>query len=306
MADTSTNENADMFETPGQILRDAREKLELSTQDIAKRVHLDIKIIESIEKDSQEGMPTATYVRGYLRSYAKIVGADADKIINLYDSDSPQAPPEILPEVKPPSQVSSSDKPVKAFTYLITLGLVLLLLIWYQSNFVVDTPKNDEALINNTETTINGVDIDYKIINHSDDWQSPDYAPEESTDETATLLSITDNITGLQPYNADATSEVATTETNGDDLSTSTIGDGPDTIVMKLTLDSWIEIVDVNNNRLFHDLAAAGSQHDIKGTAPFSVLLGLSKGVSIEFNGKPFDIESYSKNGVARFTLPAQ
>jgi len=138
MTETSTNKiNADLFDTAGQILRSEREKLDLSAQEIAKQIHLDVKIIESIENDSHEGMPTATYIRGYLRSYAKIVGADADKIIKLYNSDSPPPPPEILPEVKPPTQVSSSDKPVKAFTYLITLGLVLLLLIWYQSNFVV-------------------------------------------------------------------------------------------------------------------------------------------------------------------------
>lgn len=160
-----------MFETPGQILRAQREELKLSQEEIAAQIHLDVKIIEAIENDSQEGLPSAIYVRGYLRSYAKTVGTDADKIIELYNADSPPPPPEILPEVKPPTQVSSNDKPVKAFTYLITLGLVLLLLIWYQSNFVVDSNKSEAVL--NTATHINGVDITYPVISHSDSWQSP-------------------------------------------------------------------------------------------------------------------------------------
>ncbi len=291
-----------MFETPGQILRLHREKLKLTPQDIAKRIHLDIKIIEAIEDDSSEGMPTAIYVRGYLRSYAKIVDADADKIIELYNSDSPPPPPEILPEVKPPSQVSSNDKPVKAFTYLITLGLVLLLLIWYQSNFIVEPKLNIEK--ENTPTTINGVDVTYKIIHHPDSWQSPKNNPEEINEETITPESaIQDSSTEVDGLNEE-NSETTPLEITDNNLSSPVLGEGSDSIEIVLTSDSWIEIVDAMNNKLFHDLATAGEEFTIKGTAPFNVTLGFSKGVTLKFNGTPFDIESHSKSGVARFTLP--
>jgi cytoskeleton protein RodZ len=305
MTDTSTNNNnSDMFETPGQVLRLQREELKLSIEEIAKRIHLDVRVIESIENDSQEGMPSAIYIRGYLRSYAKIVGADADKIIKLYNADSPPPPPEILPEVKPPSQVSSNDKPVKAFTYLITLGLVLLLLIWYQSNFVVNTQTNNGQL--NTETSINGVDITYKIINHPDSWQVSNVNSEEAgdTEPTTSLLSITNDISELQIYSEEQTIEATPAEISDDNSSSSITGHGPDTIDMILTSDSWIEISDKNNNRLFHDLALAGKKYSVNGTAPLTVLLGFSKGVTLKFNGKPFDVEPYSKAGVAHFTLP--
>jgi cytochrome c5 len=75
---------------------------------------------------------------------------------------------------------------------------------------------------------------------------------------------------------------------------------------MQLTSDSWVEIQDANNKRLFHDLARAGRQYSINGTAPITVLLGFSDGVTIKFNGKPFDIEPYTEDGVARFTLVKQ
>lgn len=295
-----------MFETPGQILRVHREKLKLSAQDIAKRIHLDIKIIEAIENDSSEGMPTAIYVRGYLRSYAKIVDADADKIIELYNADSPAPPPEILPEVKPPSQVSSNDKPVKAFTYLITLGLVLLLLIWYQSNFIVE-PKINNAP-ENTPTNINGVDVTYKVINHPDSWQSPKNTIEEAISETVvetvtTEPQIEEGSTELEDFD-EQKSEATPIEITDNNLSSPFVGQGPDTIEMTLTSDSWIEVVDSMNNKLFHDLAVSGEEYNLKGTAPFNITLGFSRGVKLSFNGKPFDIESHSKNGVARFTLP--
>lgn len=289
-----------MFETPGQLLRLQREKLELSAQEIAKRIHLDIKIIEALENDRSEDMPSAIYVRGYLRSYAKIVGADADKIIELYNADSPPPMPEILPEVKTPTQVSSNDKPVKAFTYLITLGLVLLLLIWYQSNFVVDT-KNGSM---NTKTSINGVDITYTIVEHPDSWESPKPELRKEPEKPITPESTEQGeLLKLQAFNEEQTIDISTTEVSNDNPALSA-GSGPDVIELKLTSDSWVEIYDKNNNRLFHNLAQAGKQYNVKGTAPFNVLLGFSKGVNLNFNGKPFDIETHSKNGIARFTLP--
>ena len=309
MTETSTDKNSvDLFDTPGKILCSRREKLDLTLQEIAKRLHLDVKIIESIENDSHEGMPAATYVRGYLRSYAKIVGADADNIIQLYNSDSPQPPPEILPEVKPPTQVSSRDKPVMAFTYLITLGLVLLLLIWYQSNFVVNTSTNDERVVNNTATSINGVDITYDVITHPDSWHFPEYIPEVDIEiePAAPIPANQDNVPELQSDNGEQPIEIMLIDDIDKKSSPSTTGYGSDTIDLKLTRDSWVEIYDTNNKMLFRDLALGGEHHSINGTAPFNVLLGFSLGITVEFNGKTFDPSPYSNNGIARFTLPEQ
>ena len=84
------------------------------------------------------------------------------------------------------------------------------------------------------------------------------------------------------------------------------MGSGQDTILFRLTSDSWIEVNDANDEKLFHDLALKGEVHRISGLAPFKVLLGFSQGVEVKFNGKPFDQSPYSNNGIARFTLPAQ
>ena len=302
MSKTSNHNNAELFDTPGLMLRTQREKQGLSAQEIAKRTHLDIKIVESIEQDSYEGLPAATYVRGYLRSYAKIVGVDPDHIITLYNSDSPKPPPEILPEVKQPSQVSSSDKPVKAFTYLITLGLVLLLLIWYQSNFVVDVSTTNEPENYNSKTSINGVDITYDIINHPSSWQSPKNNPDL---ESASLKSVNHNDTlELQSDNGEQRLGIMPIEGIDNITPSSVTGSGPDTIDLEVKRDSWIDIRDADDKRLFHDLAIGGKNYSIHGTAPFKVLFGFSPGVTIKFNGKVFNHSRYSNNGIARFKLP--
>jgi cytoskeleton protein RodZ len=78
---------------------------------------------------------------------------------------------------------------------------------------------------------------------------------------------------------------------------------GPDLIVLKLTADSWIEIIDAKNTKVFFDLGRPGDVFNVRGTAPFDVLLGFAQAVSVEFNGKPFNAAPYSRAGVARFTL---
>ncbi len=260
-------------------------------------------MIESIEQDSDEGMPAATYVRGYLRSYAKIVGADADHVVELYNSDSPQSPPEILPEVKPPTQVSSNDKPVKAFTYLITLGLVLLLLIWYQSNYVIDVTSVNEPENYNTETRINGVDITYDIVHQSSSWQSPKSTPEKKpVAETSVEAANQPDSLELQSDNGEQTLGIITID--GIEKKVSTSGTGPDKIELTLSRDSWIEIYDANDVKLFNDLAPGGEQYSINGTAPFQVLFGFSPGVTIKYNGELFDHSRYSSKSIAKFKLP--
>lgn len=307
MTDISSSNNQDMFETPGQLLRLHREKMGLSAQDVAKRVHLDIKIIESIEEDRSEDLPSSIYVRGYLRSYAKTVNADADKIIELYNNDTPPALPEILPEVKHPTQVSSNDKPVKAFTYLLTLGLVMLLLIWYQSNFVVDiNTNNPESNSSNSKSTINGVDINYDIVVHDNSsWRSPEITVEEpETSNEIPEKNKEQDLLKLQTFNEEQTIEISKIENIVPESVDQTIGSGEDTIILELSSDSWIEIKDKDNNKVFFDLAVAGKTYTLKGNAPFNVLFGFSKGIKLTFNGKNIDFSSHSKNGVARFSLP--
>jgi cytoskeleton protein RodZ len=78
---------------------------------------------------------------------------------------------------------------------------------------------------------------------------------------------------------------------------------GPDTLVLTVTADSWIEIFDTNSQRVYFDLGRRGDRLTLYGTAPFEILLGFAQGVSIEFNGDPIEQAPFTRSGVARFTL---
>ena len=294
MTDNTNTENfgEKAGSSPGQLLRMHREKLGLTTEEIAKRIRLDIKIIEAVEKNEHDTLPAAIYVRGYLRSYAGVVGADAEQLIKLYNADSQPSAPDILPEVKPPTQASSSDKPVKAFTYLVSLGLVLLMLIWYQSNFVVE--HSGDRNVTPTPTEINGVDTTFDVVIHPPGWRIQNGNQDEAVGDNLEVPLPEEQLINNNP-------EV---NVNASPTASETIA--PDIIKLKISLDSWVEIYDSNAARLFHDLARQGEEYVITGKAPFNVQLGFAEGVTVEFNGNQFDHSSYAKNRVARFTLPAE
>jgi len=159
----------DQFENSnnlGALLTRAREKLSLSQKDIASRLNLKEEYIVALDANDFDELPAPTYVRGYIRSYARALNLNADSLINLYEGIA-EAPPEILPDVKPTVQASSRDKPVKAVTYLVTLTLVILIIAWWQGQHIVST----DFFAINTKTSSGGnypggFTYTFDVVNH--------------------------------------------------------------------------------------------------------------------------------------------
>ena len=279
----------------GDQLRHLREQKNLSVQDIASRLNLEARIIEAIEDNNFELLPTATYTRGYLRSYAKILGVDSDAIVTSYNSKAPE-PPEIIPEVKHVTQTSSSDKPIMAFTYLITLTLVILLVAWLYSNYVVDKESiGNVDTSEEVEDVVYGLTYEIPVIEHS---QLPYYSAVEASGEETDITSDTESGAAhgsefIADENSDEKYPKFVTNDN----------DGPDSLVLRISTDSWIEVFDSLENRVFVNLGREGQVLTLRGTAPFTILLGFAEGVSVEFNGEHFDSAPYTKGSIARFSL---
>ncbi len=66
--------------TTGGMLREARERLGLSVDRVAQDMRLSRSQIEALEANDYQPFHGDTYVRGYLRGYARLVGLDADSV----------------------------------------------------------------------------------------------------------------------------------------------------------------------------------------------------------------------------------
>lgn len=85
--------------TPGRLLAAARSARPFSQEDIAKQMRLSVQAIQDIEDDNYERFAAPTFVRGHLRTYAKLVGVSESHVLEALDA-SKLMPSE--PAFKPP------------------------------------------------------------------------------------------------------------------------------------------------------------------------------------------------------------
>lgn len=70
---------------PGEQLRRHRELSGLTPADVGIRLRLRTCVIEALENDDYKQIPKLVFARGYLRSYAKILGLSANDIVQKFD-----------------------------------------------------------------------------------------------------------------------------------------------------------------------------------------------------------------------------
>lgn len=110
----------------GTMLKSERERLGLSREQITEKTRMRIQVVEAIENEAWEALPPPVYVRGFLRSYAKILGLSQEAVIDLYAKCVPPAPVQI------PHPDSSRNRRKKAWPVLLILAvLVAVCGMWY-------------------------------------------------------------------------------------------------------------------------------------------------------------------------------
>ena len=92
-----------MFEI-GNSLREARERQGLEYPQIELATKIRAKYIRALEDEHFEVLPTGTYIKGFLRSYAEFLGLDGQLYVDEYNSrnlvDSFEDMPQRRPRVR--------------------------------------------------------------------------------------------------------------------------------------------------------------------------------------------------------------
>jgi cytoskeleton protein RodZ len=73
----------------GSFLREQRERMNLSHDQIVQKIRLRRTLIEALENEAWERLPPPVFVRGFLKSYARILGLDEKEVMDLYRRAAP-------------------------------------------------------------------------------------------------------------------------------------------------------------------------------------------------------------------------
>ncbi|MBJ00725.1 MAG: hypothetical protein CME67_05785 [Halobacteriovoraceae bacterium] len=101
--------------TIGKLLKETRTKNNIPLEDVANKTKININILRALEKENIETLPNKTYVKGFVKNYAKTIGLDLNQAIEAYEL----LYKENEPEVEAPTD---EEEPVAAKESEIDLG----------------------------------------------------------------------------------------------------------------------------------------------------------------------------------------
>lgn len=122
----------------GTHLKTAREALRLSEKEVAARLHLNARFIDMMEREDFNGVPPM-FMRGYLRSYARLVHLDETKVssaiaqLNLTPPTTAPSVPQAIATTHE-AQHHSLDRYLRWSSYGIISVLFLLVIVWWSSH----------------------------------------------------------------------------------------------------------------------------------------------------------------------------
>ena len=326
----------------GKTLREARERNGLSIADMAHQIKFAPRQIEALEADDFQYLPEMTFLRGFVRSYAKTLNLDVQPLLEALPQANVSAMPLTPISVEVPFPSASSPQ----LHNLIWLGAALLLAVlvvvfavWHYTTPVtppemvrVETPV---ALPSSMKIIPASPVIEASAIAspvapvtrpaaeaaQSVAAQSAVLAAKPSASQPRDALHATGeklgNVPPTQPVKSAAQpatlpqpQPVKPATQPGPTQPVKSVtqsGTVPEAATLRLAFDdeSWVEIRDKDGKIVSSQVNPSGSELRLNVAAPFSLVIGHAGKVRVYHRGKKVDLTDYinDTSDVARLTV---
>lgn len=299
----------------GGALRTARENQGLSIQDIASRLRLGPKQVESIEADNFAALPEPTIVRGFIRNYAKQLKINAEPLLDAYNVLVPNADLRrliIMPNAN--MKMTSYKKPQPGRYLLAMLAAMLGLGVWlfYQNYIEKPSPAALSEGVNggsaNSESTPSESAIGKSTLGTEPLPEAALPAAErESGLQTSTELTLPApvadaNVSNAAPVVTILPAPVAPVKP-AVLVPIAPIPNGMAKLEFNATQETWVKVIDASGREIYNKIIFAGSRESIDVTPPVNVTVGNAGATNLSMNGKPVDLAPHSRQNVAHIKL---
>jgi len=109
----------------GIRLSKAREAAGLRVEDVATRLKMPVRVVQALESDDWERAGAAVFVRGQLRSYAKLLGINIDDSIELAGVRQIE-PSEIVSHVHTPPLQRMFEQTARRLVYVVMTAVIVV------------------------------------------------------------------------------------------------------------------------------------------------------------------------------------
>ena len=275
-----SDEQADEMSV-GEELRNAREHKGFKIPELAIRLRMSSQFIAAIEDDAYSELPEAAYVRGYIRSYARLLDLSADRLVDKFNQ-STGAGTKIIAAVRPSVVKVPDRKNNSRRLYWLTLIIVMLtvfLMVVYKSNRDYGASPSTGV----EKVTIEGSNGRLII----EDFSSTGGEISPITKSTLSLVEAPIEAADIEP--AAALRSVAHPKTS----IARQLSGLANSILIDFSEECWIKVTDFSGGILHAAMMRPGESLNLSGVAPFKIVLGNSHGVTLNYNGELVDLNSY-------------
>ena len=113
-----------MVENFGSYLKHERELRGVSLEEISGVTNIPLRFLKALEENCFDELPGEVFIKGYIRSYANIIGSDFEEMLNIYKEFLEFQNPENIPPSKP--SLGSQYKTFLKFGFVIFLVAALI------------------------------------------------------------------------------------------------------------------------------------------------------------------------------------
>ncbi|WP_288843185.1 RodZ domain-containing protein, partial [uncultured Deefgea sp.] len=271
----------------GRQLRNAREALELSPEQVANQLKLAVRQVIAIEQEAFDELPSNLFIRGFVRNYARLVHLDAEPLLEYLAQVLP-AEPVSTTLLDAPLESNNTipfknkrRRPSSAIVLMSVLGLALGVgcVFWY-----LQQPAHPELALPEMENqpivdvSPASVVQDELVVLAS---TASAVTPVASAPQRALPVASAAQAQKTVALPASAASAVATAHS----------------IKITSQTDSWVQIVDANGNKVLSEIIRPGYERVVVGVPPYRVKVGNAPKTQLYFNGQNVDLSAYLKPG---------
>lgn len=279
-------------QSAGKLLKEARISQGLSVADVAGRIKFAPRQVEALEADDFEHLPELAFVRGFVRSYARLLHLDENVVLNAL----PQTQKEAVLEKQSadvPFPTPQSARRINVIWLSAALGLAVLLAI--SVLFFHEKPATkkiaDAAKVEEVNTTMQA---------------SSASAVEPASSVAAATATENDDVAQPMTKLPAATSKLPPAAAESKVVPKEKIvqkGTNKSPIHLVFMTESWVDLKDKFGKTLLKQVNEPGTEQWIDGRPPFSVVIGNASGVRLYYEGEEVELKEFTEVEVARLIL---
>jgi cytoskeleton protein RodZ len=295
----------------GQELAAAREARGLALADVAQQLKFAPRQLEALEQEQFSALPGATFARGMVRSYARLLKLDPDPLVERIAGRF-EVPDSNRLAARYHQPVPFSDSARKSTFVYLGLSLGVLVLVgavgyeWHQERQAAAKSKGSavaKAAPKERETKPRAAPVPAQVAVAPAPVPAAPAAPVPVAPEKSKPVTVAAAPPAVVA--PEKPKPVAQDKDKDKDKEKPKVASsGPHRLVVRTEGEAWIEIKDAADRMLVSSLNPPGSERVVRGKPPYSLVIGNASNVRVLYDDKPIDLAPHTRQDVARLTVP--